>query len=261
MTETEKTYRTQRTLLIILTVVSFIWVLAVLLWGWKYAPGYQPLSSNVSPASTPADLGELTTRVELLEKIHNQNLKAFEWQLDQKLFVISLVALFISFVSGFIGIKSYNDLDRLIMERVNATLAKELYQRDVSNQKIWLYTDEKSAAEMEAIVTRLELSGLTYVESIENLDKRSYRGITIVPVFDADMDKRLADYLVRNKKRLNSLKAAFVLYTKSYRVQDETFEQFTNIVPANMPVTVVSHIFTVARGLVDDINTHNKEHE
>lgn len=261
MTETEKAYRIQRTLLIALTVTSAILVLAVLLWGWKYAPGYQPLPSKVTPASTPADPGELTTRVEILEKIHNQNLKAFEWQLDQKLLVISLVALFISFVSGSVGIKSYNDLDRLIKERVNATLAKELYQRDVSNQKIWLYTDEKSAADMEAIVTRLELSGLTYVESIENLDKRSYRGITIFPVFDADMEKRLTDYLERNKKRLNGLKAAFVLYTKSYRIQDETFEKFTNMVPANMPVTVVSHIFTVARGLVDDSNIHNKEDE
>lgn len=258
---TEKAYRNQIRFLVVLSVISALLVLSVLVWGWKYAPGYQSLTSNVTPASTPASLEELTTRVELLEKIQNQNLKAFEWQLDQKLVILGLVAVLISTVSASIGIKTYNDLDKVIKERISATLTKELYQRDVSNQKIWLFIDPGTEEDMEAVETRLTLSGLTFLEPITKLDKKSFQGITVVPIFDEKMEDQFADYLERNKKKLNSLKAAFVLYTKSHRVKDATFEKFINMVPANMPVTVASNILTVARGLVDESHPKNKEEQ
>jgi hypothetical protein len=101
-----------------LTVAAVVLAFAAFFWGWKYAPVYQSLPQDVTPASTPADLGELTARVENLESIHDQNLKAFQWQLDQKLFILGSIAVFISFLAGFLGYKTYDGLDKVIKEKV-----------------------------------------------------------------------------------------------------------------------------------------------
>lgn len=248
-----------------LTVAGIMLAFAAFFWGWKYTPAYQRLSQKVQPASTPADLGELTTRVESLESIHNQNLKAFEWQLDQKLIILGSIAVFISFVAGFLGYKTYDGLDKTIEQEVRRALDQALYQLDPTNLQIWVISREEKQslyspktkrdepvrldAEMERVQERLLLSGLPNIEIIEKPDKKCYRGVTIIPIFNAGMEKQFIEFLKRNKSSLDRERAAFVLYTQTHQVEKETLLAYPNLATANMPATAASMVLTVGRGL------------
>lgn len=249
-----------------LTLAGVVLAFAAFVWGWKYAPAYQALPQNVQPASTPADLGELTTRVENLESIHDQNLKAFQWQLDQKLFILSSIAVFISFLAGFLGYKTYDGLDKTIEQEVRRVLDNALYQLDPTNLKIWVITRNERQplvnkrtnqteeilqvdAEMEKVKARLLLSGLPNVDTRETPDKHCYRGVTIVPVFNSDMEKDFAAFLARNRNFLDKERAAFILYTLTYLVDKSTLAAYPNLATANMPPTAASMVLTVGRGL------------
>jgi len=234
-------------------------IFAVFAWKYLYRIPYPNPTYGSSSTTSPENLDELTVRVENLENDQAYNLRNFEWQIDQKVLVLGWAALAISVIAGVAGVRTYNELDKVIRGKVDATLQKELYQRDVLNRQIWLYSDKETETEMDTVAIRLELSGLTYVTPIETLDKKSYKGITIVPIFNEAMESHFVEYLERNKKKLSDRKAAFILYSKSYRVKDDTFEKFANMAPANMPVTVVSHILTVARGIIDDRIENKKE--
>ena len=48
-------------------VAAALILVGAVLWEWKYPLPYQLSALAVQPASTPASLGELTTRVENLE--------------------------------------------------------------------------------------------------------------------------------------------------------------------------------------------------
>lgn len=249
-----------------LTLTGVVLALAAFFWGWKYAPVYQSLPQNVQPAPTPADLGELTTRVENLESVHNQNLKAFQWQLDQKLFILSSIAVFISFLAGFLGYKTYDGLDKTIEQEVRRALDQALYQLDPTNLKIWVITRKEKQplvnkrtgqveetlqvdAEMEKVEARLHLSGLPNVDTREVPDKHCYRGVTIVPIFNPKMEEDFVAFLARNKRYLDKERAAFVLYTLTYLVDKSTLAAYPNLATANMPPTAASMVLTVGRGL------------
>jgi hypothetical protein len=252
--------------LFLLVLAGVVLAFAAFFWGWKYAPVYQSLPHNVQPASTPANLGELTARVEALEAIHNQNLKAFEWQLDQKLIILSAIAVFISFVAGFLGYKTYDGLDKTIEQEVRRALDQALYQLDPTNLKIWVITRKEAQplfnkrtnkveetlqvdAEMEKVEERLRLSGLVNVETREAPDKHCYRGVTIVPIFNPEMEKDFMAFLERNRENLDKERAAFVLYTLTYTVEKSTLAAYPNLATANMPPTAASMVLVVGRGL------------
>lgn len=252
-------FKFQIAVLVILILSILILFGGIILWERLFPLPYRIAQPVTQPASVPADIAELTARVENLENDQNFNLKALEWKIDQKLIILGGIAALISLAAGVIGVKSYNDLDKVINEEVRRSLDEALYQRDVLNRNIWLLTDEKTSTDMEVILNRLELSGLTYVTPIENLDKRSYKGITILPIFNEEMENQFTNYLDRNRNKLSDRKAAFILYAPSYRVKQATFDRFANMTAANMPVTAVSHVLTVERGLIDDTARNRKE--
>ncbi len=257
-----------------LTLTGVVLAFAAFFWGWKYAPAYQSLPQNIQPASTPADVGELTTRVESLEAIHDQNLKAFQWQLDQKLFILGSIAVFISFLAGFLGYKTYDGLDRVIKEKVNSSLEKALYQLDPTYLPIHIYKGRvrrnlkkgekpRTAARdsLPDVVRRLELTGLLNVGEITYLDKVTQTGITILPIDDEADEDEFIKFIKGGKVKLDPEEAGFILYApRGYEIK-KAQTAFENTTIANMPVTVASMVLVVGRGLKNREGITRKKEE
>ena len=251
-------------------ITSIILFGVIWFWELKFPLPYRISQPVTQPASTPADNGELTARVENLENDQNFNLKAFEWKLDQKLLILGWVALFISFAAGFMGIKTYKDLDKVIKEKVDKSLEKELYQLDPTNLPIHLYkgrvdrtqskikTDAKTTArdEMTKIADRLSLTGLQNVGGIKRLDKVSRKGITVIPIDSVGDEEEFVKFVSNKQNELDYRKAGFILYAPDgYRVDKKTLNAFQNVVTANMPPTVANMVLVIGRGMKnrDDI--------
>lgn len=234
-------------------------LLLIFFWGRYYPLPYSLLTPVIQPAGTPADLGELTARVKNIEDNQAYNLKVFEWKLDQKLLILGWVALFISFLAGFMGLKTYNDLEKVIKERVNTVLEKEIYQLDPTNLPIRLVKHETMTGQTEAIWKRLELTGLKNIEKIDHLDKSSKRGVTILLIDGKEEENKFAGFLKAHKiierktskeRYLDPQKAAFIAYTQPSKwLDDKTLSEYENLATANMAATVASMILVVGRGL------------
>ena len=247
----------------------------IVLWGKSYPLVYQAPTPIVQPAATPADLGELTTRVKNLEDTQAYNNQVIQWNLDQKLLVLGWLALLITLAAGVLGIKTYNDLEKVINDEVQRALDKALYHLDPTNLRIWVVSypkvvsfkgdrllDKKGtpkldknkiplneiiksnvADEMQFVLNRIRLTGLLNTKFISEPNQKCFDGVTIIPVFDLEMEKDFRNFLERNKINLDPQRAAFVLYTRDYFVsQTKTLAKYANLATANMLPTVASTI-------------------
>ena len=195
-------------ILLWLTFVSLLLVIGILLWDVVFvhhSPDY---------LMRPAATSDVEVRLQNVESGLENLQKELKSQLDQKLFYFGGIALLIAGVASFMGIKTFSDLDGLIKKKIHVTLEKQLYQLDITNQKIWIISNEQTEDDMKEVIRRLRLSGLSYFEEIKKLDRHSYSGVTVVPVFNPEMEKEFSDYLERNKLNLREEKSAFILYTK-----------------------------------------------
>lgn len=230
-----------------LVIFSIVLILAVFAWKWLYPIPYQNPPRSVQPASSPVDLGELTARVENLENDQAYTLRNLEWQLDQKILILGWLALAISVVAGFMGVKTYNDLDKVIRQKVNTTLENELYQLDPANLTVRL---PKGHPDTPLIRKRLELSGLHNLTDYLELNKQCLRGLTLVPVNNPEEELRFRIFLAQEKP--DPKLAAFVLYTTDpkFRVSvPDTLNQYERVATANMPATVITAALAISRGL------------
>ncbi len=230
-----------------LVFAAFLLVIAV--WFWQFIvksalPVY--VSTAPTPSATPpADLPELTSRVEKLENDLAFTLRDVAWKMDQKLLILGWTAVFVSFLAGFLGIKTYNDLDRTIRKKVNSVLEKELYQLDPTMLHIWIRKEDG----MEKIWRRLELSGLQNLHWFKDYGKQNMKGVTIIPITSPDDEKEYTK-AIKSLKPVSS-QAAFILYApqKGYFVDAKTLDAYENSATANMPSTVINAILAVGRGL------------
>jgi hypothetical protein len=261
-------------------------LLLIFFWGRFYSPPYistQPKPPPAAPTtSTPDDLGKITARVEALETDNAYNLKVFEWKLDQKLLILGWVALAISLAGGALGIKTFNDLEKVINEEVRRALDKALYRLDPTNLSIWIVSYEQKidfrgdaildeegrtrigdnrqpmfetihsdvSDEMKKAQERIQLTGLLNTKFLRQPDQNCYDGVTVLPIFDREMEEEFRNFLERNQANLDPERAAFVLYTKDHHVsQTLTLAKYVNLATANMLPTITSMILTVGRGL------------
>ncbi len=243
-----------------LAIASLLILFSVFLWNTVY-----PVPAAPIPVNAPADLAELATRVAALETEQAYQLKVLEWKLDQKVLVLGWSALVITFIGALLGLKTYIDLEKVIQDRVKAILEKQLYQLDTTNLSIWVISRDETQKlfdpkkreeetvnlkhEMDKVFERLELSGFPNVKSCEEMDHKNYRGVTIVPIFNGDMEKEFSRFVERNHNQLDKSRAAFVLYTQTHLVSKDTLKSYPNLATANMPATAASMVLTVGRGL------------
>lgn len=239
-----------------LAIASLTIVLVVILWNWLNSI---PLISNTPSTSPSADVAELANRVQYLENEQKHQLKVLEWKQDQKLLVLGWTALFISGMAAFLGIKTYNDLDKVIREKVNSTLEKELYQLDPTMLSIHLMKNRGQ----EAIWKRLELTGLKNLKWYDGFEtgkvKQLFQGITIVPIQNADEQKTFCKFLFTYGSQLKPNRCAFILAAPPNMLDPRVLSLYLNLVPANTPATVASAVLVVGRGLrADDIDEKPK---
>jgi hypothetical protein len=243
-------------------LASLVLLGAVLLWEWKYPLPYRAPEPLTQPSTSPASLGELTTRVENLENDQTYNLKVLEWKLDQKLLLLGWMGLFISFAAGFLGVKTYNDLDKVIKEKVNASLEKALYQLDPTYLPIHIYKGRvrrsiqqgetpcsAARASLPNVKRRLTLTGLLNVGEIAYLDKVTQTGITVIPIDDEADEEEFIKFIQDRKGKLDPEEAGFILYAPSGYIIKKAQNAFENTTIANMPATVASMVLVVGRGL------------
>jgi hypothetical protein len=244
---------------------ALVLIFCVFAWQWIYPLPYQLPAAGAQPASTPATLGELTTRIEALESDQAYNLKVFEWKLDQKILSLGFMALFISAVAGFVGFKTYNDLEKIIKERVNASLEKALYQLDPTNLPIHIYKGRIRRSEnpqdppvkirsearnsLVKVAERLEMTGLLNKGFVSYLDKTSETGITVVPIDDEEDENEFIRFVNQYHTTLKKEEAGFILYAPPGYPIKTAMNIFPNTTIANMPATVASMILVVGRGL------------
>ena len=256
--------------LFILTLLSLLLVGGIFLYGIVFGSPAPSSAAQQTPTNT------IEVRVKSLEKDLDYLQRDLVFRLDQKLFYFGGIALVISAVAAFFGWKTYKDLDEKIQKKIETTLDQQLYQLDPTNLKIWLvsydkairltgdkkgeYVDGNVKEEMQKVQKRIELTGLKNIRGLDAPDHRCYQGVTILPVFDLEMEQEFREYLERNISHLDPQKAAFILYTRDYRVsQKETLDKYDNLAAANMPPTTASMILTVGRGLVNPKPTQKEE--
>lgn len=229
-------------------------ILVGVIFGWQVTlAAYSPQSSDLSPTQTPADLqsqvDDISRRVDKLENDQVFTLREVGWRMDQKLFWLGGIALAISAIAAFFGWKTYKDLDGVIREKIRVTLENELYQLDPANLTVRL---PKGHPDTPMIRKRLELSGLRNIREYLELNKACARGLTVVPVNNADEELRFRDFLTQENP--DPEMAAFVLYTtadpREFRVSvADTLNQYERVATANMPATVITAVLAVSRGL------------
>lgn len=240
-----------------LAIAGICLLVLILYWEKIYPLPYQTIQPT-SPSSTvsTADLDELSRRVTLLEQNQTSNFQIFEWKLDQKLVILGWITLLISLATGVIGIKTYQDLDDIINEKVRKKLDNALYQLDPTNLSIFIpeMNNTIDKQEMKRVWNRLKLSGLENLSWYRGLEsghvKQLFEGVTVVLVKNDKDEEKFINFIKRHKKQLNPKRAAFIIYAKGkHQVEPSTFELYDNLATANMPATVASMVLVVARGL------------
>ena len=225
------------TCLFCLAIVSFVMFVCLLLGAVIFDTPHLLVSP---PASSETDirLKELEADIDYLQR-------DLVFRLNQKLFYYGGMALLISFSAAFLGWKTYRDLDKIIHEKIRTTLENELYQLDPANLTVRL---PRGHPDTPLIHRRLQLAGLKKLRDYLELNKECKRGLTIVPVNNADEEQHFRDFLIREKP--DPELAAFVVYTaQGFRVSPETLNQYERVAVANMPATVITAILAISRGL------------
>lgn len=242
-------------------------ILVGAIFGWQTTLAASiPEPSDLPPAQTPADLqsqvDDLSRRIDKLENDQFFTLREIERKMDEKLLILSSIALLISFLAGFLGYKTYNDLDMVIKEKVNSSLEKALYQLDPTYLPIHIYkgrvrrnlkegeTPRTTARDsLSDVSRRLELTGLLNVGEITYLYKVTQTGITIVPIDDETDEDEFIKFVKDGKVKLDPEKAGFILYAPFGYTIKKAQTAFENTTIANMPATVASMVLVVGRGL------------
>ena len=101
-----------------LAVATLIFIGSIIFWSSIFRP-VSPITTTVittpqSPADLQTQVDSLTRRVDKLENDVSFNLQDMAWKTDQKLLILSFVALVISSFAGFLGFKTYSDLNKTI---------------------------------------------------------------------------------------------------------------------------------------------------
>lgn len=223
----------------------------VFAWKWLYPIPYPAPPKINSTTALPATLEELSQRVQALENDQAYNLRNFEWQIDQKILVLGSIALTVTVITGFLGIKTYNDLDKVIKEKIRTTLENQLYQLDPVNLTVRI---PKHHPDNEKIQKRLAAAGLKNIKEYTELSNNCKVGLTIVPIESTEQEEPYISFL--ENEAPSSDEAAFVLYSskdpREYRIPSDVINKHVRAATANMPSTVVTAILAISRGLHKD---------
>lgn len=218
--------------------------------GWQVTSASSPESLDLPPAQVPANLqsqvDDLSRRVDKLENDQFFTLRDIEWKLDQKLYWLGGIALGILLALGAIGIKTYNDLEKLAREKVQTLLDEALFDLNPSNIPVYLPAGEN----MEEVHRRLQLSGFKNVSFYNGLEHAPEQGVILVSMpkgGEKEKQKEFQEFIAR--KRPNPVKTAFILYAAPQALTDETMHCYENLVAANFPATAASMVLVVGRGL------------
>jgi hypothetical protein len=225
-------------------------------WGGDMARG-----GGITPSGN-TQVDDLEIRIGVLEQEQASLLRTIAWTLDMKLYYITGAALFISSLAAFFGWKTYDDLEKVIKERVNSALEQALYQLDPTYLPIHIYKGRvrrniqegetpRSAARMGLLDVdkRLKLTGLLNREYIAYLDKVTQTGITIIPIDDEADEDEFIQFINEGKVKISSEDAGFILYAPYGYTIKQAHNAFENTTIANMPATVASMVLVVGRGL------------
>jgi hypothetical protein len=224
-----------------LVIASLALTSFIFFWQTNYS---QP-ANNALSTIVAGDLEGLSARVSKLELDQSNKLQEISWKLDQKLFYFAGLALTISAISAFFGIKTYTDIANIVKGKIDTEVVKAFAALDPSVIPIRIVGDAK----LETVRKRLEMSGFKNIKTYNYLSKASLTGITILPIDNPEDENSFTDFVNAHRSDLNPSRSAFILFSTNHRISPETLAIYDNIGVANMPITAANAVFVVGRGL------------
>lgn len=199
-----------------------------------------------------------TQQVQIEELQHLQKRKLEDLSFDvmnqlfedkKQLYFVSALATFLGVLGSFFGIKTYNDINKKVQEKIKKSIDKE-YKRQIEEADIELIPIRIQKSELLSdVVKRLKLYGLQNLSFFSFYSGQLTRGIVIVVINSEESEKEFQEFLKKYDEKLNPQQTAFILYANNYRVSAETIGMYPNLTMANMPATVGIAVFNIGKTL------------
>lgn len=213
-------------------------------------PTKEGLHLGSAPQPTPQDtnsqLAELQARMDELERevAHHQKdvdfaLRDTQWRIDRWVWIGGAIVA----ILGFLGYRTYRQVNQGIRERISSTLEQEMYSLDPAFLSIRI----RRGRQLEREYRRLELSGLRNLSWYSDFSRKCEYGITIIPIDGPEDEDEFLRLL--NEYQFEPARAAFVLYAREHRVKSDVIEAYDNLTLANNPTSLAGAILIVGRGL------------
>ncbi len=244
--------------LIFLFVANLTLLLTVFLWQPDVlAHSYDPVPAPQATLSLPEIVATQQVQIETLQRqveyLHKDNellAKDYQIQMDNKLFWLGTVALGISFLAAVLGWKSYNDIGKMVRERIEHSFDLEILGFDPKSLQVRLKSNKELIIELARAKEMLELYGIQPAIWNAKLNKACTQGITVIPIETDEDEQNFVDFLENYDQSISPTRTAFVLYAlKGYRIKSQTVLEHQCVTLANLPVTAANAVLIVGRGL------------
>jgi hypothetical protein len=242
-----------------LSKANTILIIAILLFGGVvFSSVLNPVSAQTAqPTETPTpnviqtlQSVNATQEVQISDLEHKQNQKLDEltFEITKQVYYLAGIALFIASVVAFFGVKTYRDIDQLVVAKIKASLdreyKKQVEEADLKFLPIWI----KETEVLKPVMQRLKLYDFKNLRYFNFYSQSLLNGVTVVSIENEADEIAFQRFIETHQEELSPHKAAFILYTK-LRLSDKTVGIFPNLTPANMPATVGMAVINIGKTL------------
>jgi hypothetical protein len=209
----------------------------------------QPAQANTpSPTPTPnptvesleQSVGALSTQVANFETELDLNQQALEIKRKEELIPVWVAGA----ILAVFGISSPLVIARHLRKKIEERLDAAIYRADPTFFPIYIPKNNFSSEK-----ERLKTLGFRTLRSYTMLSEIKPNSIVIYSAKSIEDIQNLVAFI--NQNELQKDQFAFVIYTSNYiEGADMIYDEFINSTLANNPVTMATHIYALARGLL-----------
>lgn len=235
---------------------TIFFCLILLLWSFLALPrAARVYAQDPTPTPDPtivaleAQVSTLSTQVANFETQVSLNKEAVRLETMKELNNILIAAGSIAVVGFAFGLSSPFILYRWARERTKSEMDKAIFRANPTRLPVYV-----PHSDFEGETRRLRRLGFRVLRPYTTLHEVQPVSIVIYRAKDLSEIKELEDFLREKKEKDEKWKPdemAFIIYTsKHIQGGDEIYKVFDNITFANNTITVATHIYALARGLI-----------
>jgi hypothetical protein len=161
-----------------------------------------------------------------------------------------VAGVIIAILSAF-GYQTYTSIDDQIRKKIRRIISKNLYQLDLNNLEVYMSKRlDDGEYKVHNFKEILNAQGIEMKLFDERLTKKSFQGITVLPIENNDDESAFLKFIEINNNQLNPKKAGFILYAStSYRLDPHTLNKYPTTVIANTVWNLASILIVMGRSL------------